>query len=298
MMPFPPSRTLLMTVELEASPVGTDELADWLELYTLKSSEKGLSTQRLMAETEKQLNFEENKFALALNTLKKRANLIENYPFKVDDISIILKENIEMSAYLTLLFLSRPAVLMNWQTNMPTTEELDAFEIIVCDSLCSYFGPGTQATTFGWPSKSGRPENFDAAVKWLANKIGLQPGSMFRPPRRKDGGVDVVVWRHFPDNRSGFLIGLVQCTLQQNYVAKSRDIDLRLWSRWLEMDRDPITILAIPNAVPNGEHWQEATANSIVFERVRLSQNHSNILNDELQKFNKKTLSFLKTYDA
>jgi hypothetical protein len=106
--------------------------------------------------------------------------------------------------------------------------------------------------------------------------MGLKLGGAFRPPRRKDGGVDVVAWKPFKDRRSGFPIYLVQCTLQKEYVSKSRDIDLRIWAGWLEMDRDPITILAIPRSISPGESWNEVTANSIIFDRFRLVESLNN----------------------
>ena len=108
--------------------------------------------------------------------------------------------------------------------------------------------------------------------------MGINVGRAYRPPRRKDGGVDVVAWRSFKDRRRGFPIYLVQCTLQKDFVAKSRDIDLRLWAGWLELDRDPITILAIPKAVAPGESWNEVTANAIIFDRLRMTDSHGSEL--------------------
>lgn len=284
-----------MTTNLEAAPVGTDEVADWLELFLLKSNVKGLNTQKLFEIAFEQLGIEEHSFALATNVLRKRSQLTYNYPFLVDEIAIRVKEDIFKSPYTLLLLLSRPTNLMKWQSSTPNQEELESFETLVCASLREYFGVNSEALPFGWPSKYGRPENFNEAVKWLAEKIGIQPGDMYRPPRRKDGGVDIVVWRRFPDNRSGFQVGLVQCTLQQNYVSKSRDIDLRIWSGWLALERDPMTILAIPKAVPSDEQWNEATANSIIFERMRLAYFHSKELNDNLQIYVQKLISKLRS---
>ena len=279
---------------LDANPVGNDEIADWIELFIIYSGQKGFSTQKLADEAKEILNLEENKFVMAMNTLLKRSQLTSNYPFKVDEISVVCRDNYIDSPYTTLLFLSRPANLMTWQTSTPSEEELDIFETLVCDSLKNYLGSGAEAIPFGWPSKFGRPENFNDAVKWIAKKIGIGTGDLYRSPRRKDGGVDIVTWRKFPDNRAGFQICLVQCTLQQNYVAKSRDIDLRLWSGWLDLDRDPMTILAIPKAVPGDEQWSEATASSIVFERLRLAQFHNNVLDAGVKAFNEKVLQKIR----
>lgn len=283
-----------MLVTLDAEPVGTDEIADWIELLIFKSKLKGVNTQKLFSAVNEQLGFEEHTFALAINTIMKRSQLIQSYPFLVDEVALIMKDDAYSSIYTMLLLLSRPTNLMSWQTTTPSQDELDVFESIVCIALCNYLGNDSEALPFGWPSKFGRPENFNEAIIWLASKIGVATGPLYRSPRRKDGGVDIVIWRRFSDNRTGFQIGLVQCTLQQNYVAKSRDIDLRLWSGWLQLERDPITFLAIPKSVPGDEHWNEASANSIVFERVRLAQFYMNELDEQMGKVLQKTLAKLR----
>jgi hypothetical protein len=100
--------------------------------------------------------------------------------------------------------------------------------------------------------------------------MGIALGQSYRPPRRQDGGVDVVAWRPFDDGRRGFPVVLVQCTLQRDFVQKSRDIDLRTWSGWLAFDADPLTALAIPYTVASDESWNEMAANVIVLDRLRL----------------------------
>jgi hypothetical protein len=152
------------------------------------------------------------------------------------------------------------------------TRTRDLFEDFVAQVLIRYLGSNSQALAFGWPSKLGRPQEFHKAIEWLARKMGIEPGTAFRPPRRKDGGVDVVAWKSFGDKRSGFPIYLVQCTLQRDVLPKSRDIDLRLWAGWLEMDRDPLAILAVPKTIPPGELWNEISANAIVLDRIRLTE--------------------------
>ena len=55
-------------------------------------------------------------------------------------------------------------------------------------------------------------------------------GKAFRSPYSKDGGVDVVAWRPFPDGRSGFPVLLAQCTIEKDYRHKAGDVDTRIWS--------------------------------------------------------------------
>jgi len=154
-----------------------------------------------------------------------------------------------------------------------------------------YLGLNSNALAFGWPSKLGRPQEFHKAIEWLAAKMGVEPGSAFRSPRRKDGGVDVVAWKGFADKRSGFPIYLVQCTLQRDFLSKSRDIDLRLWAGWLEMDRDPFVILAVPKTISPGELWNEISANAIVMDRIRLIENCNFNISLEIESYLGKIIS-------
>jgi hypothetical protein len=96
-------------------------------------------------------------------------------------------------------------------------------------------------------------------------------GTAYRPPYAKDGGVDVVAWRSFPDGRSGFPVLLAQVTLEKDYVHKAADVDVRVWSGWLALDHDPATALAIPDVVATGEDWNSLAARTVVLDRLRLS---------------------------
>ena len=65
---------------------------------------------------------------------------------------------------------------------------------------------------------------------------------------------------------------------------------------WLDMDRDPITILAIPRAIANGELWNEATANSIIFERVRIVDSCNSPLPEGQVEYAEKLLSRFREF--
>jgi hypothetical protein len=101
--------------------------------------------------------------------------------------------------------------------------------------------------------------------------MSVRIGNAYRPPYNKDGGVDVVAWRPFPDGRSGFPVLLAQCTLERDYTHKAGDVDTRVWSGWLALDVDPSTALAIPDVVAAGEEWNALAARTIVLDRIRLA---------------------------
>jgi hypothetical protein len=101
--------------------------------------------------------------------------------------------------------------------------------------------------------------------------MNVRIGTAYRPPYNKDGGVDVVAWRPFPDGRSGFPVVLVQCTLERDYGHKAGDVDRRVWAGWLALDVDPTTALAVPDVVASGEEWNQLAARTVILDRVRLS---------------------------
>jgi hypothetical protein len=97
-------------------------------------------------------------------------------------------------------------------------------------------------------------------------------GNAFRPPRKKDGGVDLFVWKSFSDNQPGIPVMLVQCTIKEDFINKIGDIDLRLWANWLSSDIEPLVALAVPGVVTKDEVWSEITTRGILLDRMRLTE--------------------------
>lgn len=258
---------------LDTTPVGNEEIADWLEIAIIASGQKGNTNHKLEEWASSLCGLADHQVASALKVIERRSAILkEKYPFEINEYAVVFHAERLNCGYTYLLAISRPSYSAAWQNQTPSQEDSDLFEDFVANVLTVYLGSNSHAMAFGWPSKLGRPQEFHKAIEWLASKMGIEPGSAFRPPRRKDGGVDVVAWKGFGDKRSGFPIYLVQCTLQKDFLTKSRDIDLRLWAGWLEMDRDPLAILAVPKTIPSGELWNEISANSIVLDRIRLTE--------------------------
>ena len=277
---------------LDVTPVGNEEIADWLEIAIIAAGQKGNTNHKLEEWAMGLCGLSEHQVASGLKTIERRSLILkEKYPFEINEYAVVLHTERLNGGYAYLLSISRPSYTAQWQSQSPTQQESDLFEEFVANVLKVYLGSNSQALSFGWPSKLGRPQEFPKAVEWLAEKMGIEPGSAFRPPRRKDGGVDVVAWKGFGDKRTGFPIYLVQCTLQRDFLSKSRDIDLRLWAGWLEMDRDPLAILAVPKTIPPGELWNEISANAIILDRIRLIEycNFSN--SSEIQGYLEKILT-------
>jgi hypothetical protein len=259
-----------MTADLDIK--GREAIADWIEttLLVRDGAQLGLGALQEMARAE--VHAAAPQLELALGVMRRRAELLgSGYPFEVHEWAVRAVPGAAATPYAALVLLTPGGAARHIVHSSPSTETAVVFEQITERAVARLWGSEGRAIRFGWPSDVGRPPEFPLAVPWLAAKLGLQAGVGYRPPRRKDGGVDVVGWRPFPDGRSGFPIVLVQCTLQTDIVAKSRDVDARLWASWLVMDEEPATALAVPQTIPTGVLWDELALNGAVFERMRLS---------------------------
>jgi hypothetical protein len=241
-------------------------VADWVERAALSagSSAIGHHTLRELGEV---VGYTEADVGLALTTVSRRAALLgDAYPFRTG-VGVAAREDASEYPWTALLLMSADSPVR------PPSEfglAAAALERITARAVSEIYGPETEALRFAWPSDEGRPQEFGSAIRWLATRMGVTPGDAYRPPYAKDGGVDVVAWRPFPDRRSGFPVMLIQCTIERSYEHKAKDIDLPVWSGYLRLDVAPATALAIPEVVPSGEAWNALAARTVIMDRTRL----------------------------
>lgn len=244
--------------------------ADWIET-TLLARNSPIGIDELNSAAVEDAGLEPSEVSLGLRVMSVRERWLGSlYPFAIKDIYVAPIDGARSSIYAPLLLLSPGSPARQLIASQPSSDMSALFERITVDASAMLLGPGSKALRFGWPSDVGRPERFSEAIEWLALQMGVKSGTSFRSPLRKDGGVDVVGWRPFPDQRSGFPVVLVQCTVQRDFVSKSRDIDLRNWSNWLALDIEPTTILAIPGTVAKPEQWNEIALRSLILDRIRI----------------------------
>ena len=255
------------------STLSRDTLADWIECALLVRKTRPLGFDALYNYVARLTGGGPAEVGLAVKEMVRRAHVLgAGYPFEVvGDVAVRARPEAEVTPYAALLLLSSGGPVRQHLFAVPTPEMAIFFETLTSIAVAAMWGSAGKAVRFGWPSDVGRPPEFDQAVAWLAERTGTPVGAGYRQPRRKDGGVDVVAWRPFPDGRPGFPILLVQCTLQDNLVAKASDVDARLWGSWLSMDLDPVVALATPLTIRRGTVWDELALKGMVFERLRLA---------------------------
>ena len=257
---------------LEVSIQGREQVADWIETTLLARGTRQIGMDELQSLAADEIAAGAPQVGLALGAMKRRSDLLgDRYPFRIHDVAVRAEPTAATFPYSALLLLSAESVCRQLLFRTTTSEMEVLFERVTEKALAALWGHGGRALRFGWPSDFGRPQEFAAAVAWLAGQLGVEPGTGYRPPRRKDGGVDVVAWRPFPDGRAGFPIVLAQCTLQSDLITKASDVEVRVWASWLVMDVDPVTALVVPQTIPVGVLWDQLTLRCMVLERIRLA---------------------------
>lgn len=256
---------------IDLATASNDEVADLIEILALAALPKPLSIVEARSLSETHANVSSYKVTQAFGVLKKRSEILGKlYPFKVDDTYLFGVTGCQSTYYFTYLMLSAPSPI-RFMPAWDLTTSSKLLEKIVEKSFHDFFGRGTDSVNFGFPSEISRPSDFDEAVRWLAKKTKIPLGKGYRAARFKDGGVDIFVWKSFPDEKPGVPIMLLQCTLQEKFLNKIRDVDTRLWSSWLSSDIDPIAGLCVPHVVSKIEDWNEITTRGLLFDRTRLT---------------------------
>jgi len=236
-------------VTLEASVSGREQVADWIETTLLARGTRQMGEDELTGLAANEIGASAAQVSFAQRVMTQRAStLVGSYPFVVSPFAVRALPSATSSPYAALLLLTSGS-----------------------GALAQLWGPAGRAVRFGWPSDVGRPPEFPAAIQWLANQLGVPVGGGYRPPIRKDGGVDVIAWRAFPDGRAGFPVVLAQCTLQADLITKASDVEPRVWASWLRMDVDPVTALVVPQTIGDDRLWGQLALRGMVLERTRLA---------------------------
>jgi hypothetical protein len=262
------------TLTLMSSSYALDSelIADWIELNALSQSDNASGFDRLRNFTSEELEIPLQRVDVALNLIKRRSEILNtDYPLDVKAVGMVRRQDWAELPYTYLLRISSGAEHPFSLSLAINPDRVLNFEKLVVIAMKNLLGSSSQAIRFGFPSED-RPVEFPKAIEWLSKRMGIKSGEAYRPPRRKDGGVDVVAWRPFKDRRNGFPVYLVQVTCERNYSHKIYDVDLRLWSGWLNLDADPISVLAVPTTISLGEEWNEISSRVVVLERIRICE--------------------------
>lgn len=222
------------------APLAT--LADWMELWALTSprrlatdsdliaigqaSEDETPTDAIQADTETEALFSD-----IFGELERRARAAQvAYPFALDGRGTTLTTvagplSDAQIAYVFCLLVSeyRRAELVAKGVFQPHAAAVeDLFQ--VCSTIAAAGLLGGSAVSFGFPRPDGSgflaamKRTFEGRVREGWTEATARPGVS---SHSKDGGIDVVAWRSFPDELPGKLYLLGQCASGAQYRSKS-----------------------------------------------------------------------------
>jgi hypothetical protein len=199
------------------------------------------------------------------------------YPFEVGESSITAPEDPIGNLYVFLLLVS----IVGVDVRAPQIEApAILFEQIACQTAGRYFGaPAAEVKTFrmGFPRR-GTATGFRDALAELCTLLREGTGPSLQRPNiaaQKDAGLDVVVWRHFADERPGQLIGFGQCAAGNDWKDKLTQHDPKAFiDTWLAAPIvvPPVRFFFVPHQVDRDAWFWMARQAGLLFDRVRMVQ--------------------------
>jgi hypothetical protein len=263
--------------------------ADWLEWRALKSIGKYVSwsdhqralriegSDESLVEAEEDGLFEPliNDIAAELSERQTACGAGAGYPFEITPNGLVAHwENESTLVYKFLLLLTMEGRL----AGPPGSYGDRLFEDLCAEAFAGYLGkplPGADVNVFGFPRRVG-VKDFSGAVDQLCRALGEGGGAKMTPRTldQKDGHLDLVAWRAFPDSKVGKLIAFGQCATGEHWFDKLHELRPSAWNKlWLRepLSIDPIACFFLPRRVER-ELWPEATFHGgIVFDRCRIT---------------------------
>jgi hypothetical protein len=231
------------------------------------------------------------------------------YPFERQDERLVRRVAVGADIYILLLVISWPEASFRRQRRAYQIEA--AFDHIALEALRRYLGRGARGIRFARNAhnpedNAQRPQKFKDAIDWLRIQLMLSRGfdeppdeelvrhweedaNADHPPLNSysDGGVDIVVWWRFADEKRGAPVMLAQCTVQIKWSEKTSDIPVELWKKWIDFETvPPQTALVIPFAISRTlEQWANRTITAgVIIDRLRLLELLNELPDDTLRE--------------
>ncbi|HLG15180.1 MAG TPA: hypothetical protein VJH03_11855 [Blastocatellia bacterium] len=212
------------------------------------------------------------------------------YPFEVIDENVLrVRRGMDKRAYSFMALLSQ----FGKDAGPLNSDGAKLFEELSAQAIGTYMGRSStsrqleksagdekldclvRTEVFGFPRRL-LPKGFADAVDSLCEKMGEGRGHCSRPklPDQKDGRLDVVAWKEFPDRRQGKLIAFGQCATGAGWADKLTELPQTTdWcTTW--MDRPavwPIRAFFVPHRVEFQEWFHTCVHGGLLFDRCRIA---------------------------
>jgi hypothetical protein len=280
-----------------------EDQADWIELRCVSDEGESTSLSDLIRQLRRSGTVErdagsEQSERLAedvFSELDSRAKSCgeDRYPFELDPHGIRRRQDFLDSPYIFQLLLTHFGIVT--PSGIPSPEKV--FEEISAFAAGRYFGgEDPMAFAFGFPRRYEH-KNFHDALNNLCLRLEEGEGASLpeREPERterlakilaqKDGGLDVVAWKQFPDRRAGKLVGFGQCACgkadwRTKFTSLQPSNFFNLWLR-KHFAVSPVRMFFVPRRVEQREWSDIAIQAGVLFDRCRITH-HANGLSQPI----------------
>ncbi|TAL34752.1 MAG: hypothetical protein EPN93_11505 [Spirochaetes bacterium] len=246
-------------------------LADWLELIALTAAD-GNSSHGDLQRVLNRLGVE-NLDTLCNDTMRELNRRVtsskDSYPFSFSGTLLKVRNNWKcFSPYIFCLLLS---YCDNSKKSVKGFRHEVMFEQLSCIAAKHYIGG--DSLRFGFP-RDTLPSGFLQALKHVCGQVGEWTVSRrTNTLRTKDGGLDVIAWKSFPDQLIGKLILFGHCASGENWNEKINELQPNdFCSQWLDGDKSPIVkSFFIPHRVSPEIFEHRAISAKLFFDRCRIA---------------------------
>jgi len=160
------------------------------------------------------------------------------------------------------------------------------FERVV-EALAAGIFPGWETYRVGWaPGSTNSMHDIVREIGDLLNCSVHPDLATWIPDQAKDGGLDLVCFRRFQDERDAVPTFLIQCASGNNWRSKVNTPSPDIWQKYLDSAVRPGTGIAAPFVIPSKKLRVSALqGQAIVLDRLRLLSSYyvnENLIGEEL----------------
>jgi len=212
------------------------ELADFIEYEAFSCADGSCSIESLRSrlsapEDEIDINGTEEGDDLVLAKLQEallycseRKFAFRGYPCKISTNSLTINDSFDCKAYYYYFLLLSNRLNMRSENVQGGIDATKMFERLCRCVASEYLGPYSKCVIFGTAVKSP----FKDKVNDILNKLHIS--GKYKEPfggtgHHKDGGVDLVAWIPFLDNKDSQLIAIGQCKTGDSWEVFLKKVD-------------------------------------------------------------------------
>lgn len=261
-----------MPPSIRLPPVVTDPIvwADWLELLALTTNDGNAShgdLQRVLNRLSVD-GFNDICTDCMTELHRRVAATGANYPFAFS--GTLLQMRGDWQDYVPYVFCLLLSYCGEGAKRIPRVRHEMMFEELSCLAARNYIGG--EVVRFGAP-RTELPRGFRDALTFVCGKVKEWTPVSGKTLCRKDGGLDLVAWKHFPDEQIGKIILFGHCASGADWNDKINELQPdNFCSLWLGGDRSPIVkSFFIPHRLSPDVFADRAVSAKLFFDRCRIA---------------------------